>query len=313
VQTTEIGALTVRPVSLETDDRERVIAFLARLGVTPGVVPGVNIGEINWLGYRDITPSFADSTGLITDGSGAIRGLIWLEPDDEFAVEVDPGLLRDIDVLEQLMRYAEDQLIAMTPDVDVTRGATLTRTDRELGEALARMGMTTEGVARHHTFRTDLTMGSAAPSLVEGFAFGVIDDDDKVAERAAADVAVWPTSSMDTANYHRVRTAALYRPEMDLIVTAPDGRLAAFCLGWFASEHGVVQFEPIGVLSDYRGQGLGKAIVLEGFRRARALGATVAYINCSATNAAGNALYRSVGCELAAEWVWWSGREAPTS
>ena len=308
----EIGSLTVRPISLESDDRERLIAFLARLGATEGVVPGINIGEINWHAYREIQPSFADSAALITDRSGAIRGVIWLEPDDEFAVEVDPGLAGDVDVLEQLARFGLAELIAISPDSPGPRGSALSRTDRAFGEALGRIGMGTVGTVRHHTFRRTLTGGEAEPVLAEGFAFGTVQDEAQVAERAAADVAVWPTSSMDTEQYRKVRTAALYRPDLDLIVEDGDGRIAAFCLGWLAADHGVVQFEPIGVLSEFRGLGLGKAIVLEGFRRAKHLGATVAYINCGATNDAGNALYRSVGCELAAEWVWWSSNSKRT-
>jgi hypothetical protein len=35
----------------------------------------------------------------------------------------------------------------------------------------------------------------------------------------------------------RLRTLSCpeHRPELDLVVTAPDGRLAAFCVGWFAN------------------------------------------------------------------------------
>ncbi|HQY30414.1 MAG TPA: GNAT family N-acetyltransferase [Thermomicrobiales bacterium] len=300
-----IGPLTVRPIALESDDREQLTAFLARLGATSGVVPGMNIGEINWMAYRVIEPSFADSAALITDDAGTVRGMVWLEPDDEFAVEVDPNLANDADLLEGLARYALAELIALSPDVTTPRGSTLLRSDHALCEALGRIGMTTDGTVRHHTFRRDLTRELEVLALPAGCRFNDVHSDDQIAERAAADVAVWPTSSIDAGNYRGVQTAALYRSDLDLIVESNEGVLAAFCLGWFEPHHRVAQFEPIGVLEAFRGLRIGKAIVLEGLRRARELGATVVYINCSATNEAGNALYRSVGCDLVGEWIWW--------
>ena len=48
-------------------------------------------------------------------------------------------------------------------------------------------------------------------------------------------------------------------------------QLAAFCVCWFDGKDG--QIEPLGVGEAYRGLGLGKALLTEGFRRLRALGA----------------------------------------
>jgi ribosomal protein S18 acetylase RimI-like enzyme len=70
-----------------------------------------------------------------------------------------------------------------------------------------------------------------------------------------------------------------YEPSLDLVAVAPDGTLAAFCVCWITpplrSRGGarVAQVEPMGVQPDYRRLGLGRALLREGFRRARALGA----------------------------------------
>ena len=41
-----------------------------------------------------------------------------------------------------------------------------------------------------------------------------------------------------------------YRPEIDLVAVAPDGRLAGFCVGWLDAERRVAQIEPFGVDPD---------------------------------------------------------------
>jgi len=74
-----------------------------------------------------------------------------------------------------------------------------------------------------------------------------------------------------------------YRPELDLVVQAPDGRLAGFCIGWIAQApdgtlHG--QVEPMGVHEDFRRLGLGRALLYETFRRMAAIGAKLVFVEC---------------------------------
>ena len=48
-----------------------------------------------------------------------------------------------------------------------------------------------------------------------------------------------------------------YVPDLDLVVAAPDGRLAAFCVGWLNRSPGlspVGQIEPLGCRKDYGGE-----------------------------------------------------------
>lgn len=104
--------------------------------------------------------------------------------------------------------------------------------------------------------------------------------------------------------YRHVQAAPLYRRDLDLVAIAPDGELAAFCTLWFDDVTRMAACEPVGVHPAHRGQGLGKAMVAEGMRRAARLGATV----CTATVSAGeaNAFYAALGFaehELSEPWV----------
>lgn len=92
-----------------------------------------------------------------------------------------------------------------------------------------------------------------------------------------------------------------YRPDLDLVVAATDGRLAAFCVGWL--HHGTDgvrgQIEPMGVHPDFRSLGLGRAVLAEGLRRLYAQGAQEVFVETDNYRNAAFALYESVGFRVA--------------
>jgi len=64
-----------------------------------------------------------------------------------------------------------------------------------------------------------------------------------------------------------------YRPDLDLVVEAPDGRLVAFCICWFNESTLQGQLEPLGSHKDFRQFALGRVALSEGLRRLQSLGA----------------------------------------
>ncbi len=72
-----------------------------------------------------------------------------------------------------------------------------------------------------------------------------------------------------------------YEPELDLVVEAPDGRLAAFCVGWLNGNslgQSIGQIEPLGCHADFRQYGLGRVVLAEVLRRMQALGVAKVYV-----------------------------------
>jgi mycothiol synthase len=97
----------------------------------------------------------------------------------------------------------------------------------------------------------------------------------------------------------RSLTMPQYNPELDLFIIAPDGRPAAFCIGWIHGGKG--QVEPLGVHPDFQGLGLGRAILHEGLRRLQQQGASEAYVDSWAGNETAINLYQSDGFRKAYE------------
>lgn len=79
--------------------------------------------------------------------------------------------------------------------------------------------------------------------------------------------------------YEDLRRTAFYDPELDLVVEAPDGSLAAHCTVWWSPALGTAEVEPLGVVPEHRRLGLGGALALEACARVGELGGHEVYIN----------------------------------
>lgn len=67
-------------------------------------------------------------------------------------------------------------------------------------------------------------------------------------------------------------------PKLTLAVTDHSGNFLAHCGCWYAPETDYAYVEPVCVVPEYRGKGIGKAVVSEALNRCRALGAKEAYV-----------------------------------
>jgi GNAT superfamily N-acetyltransferase len=104
--------------------------------------------------------------------------------------------------------------------------------------------------------------------------------------------------------YRNVQRVPLYRRDLDLVIVARDGELAAFCTVWFDDVTRTAVFEPVGTHPGHQRRGLGKAVMAEGLRRAEKLGATLATVSSYGMGA--HALYDSMGFtefDLLEPWI----------
>lgn len=142
----------------------------------------------------------------------------------------------------------------------------------------------------------------AAAPLPSGFRIRPLAGAAEVEAYAALQRQAFESDSMTAAWRARTLHRPEYLPNLDLVIEAPDGRLAAFCVTWY-SDHGfdgqpAGQVEPMGVHAEFRGLGLGRAILYEGLRRLQAHGAENLYVETDNYRGAAFALYRSAGFEV---------------
>jgi ribosomal protein S18 acetylase RimI-like enzyme len=117
---------------------------------------------------------------------------------------------------------------------------------------------------------------------------------------AAAELlnAAFNITTFTTAWRARILAQATYRPELDVVVTTPNGDLAAFCLCWCSPDGRIGQIEPMGTHPAYQRRGLARAALIEGLWRLHDLGVERVYVGTSAANHRSLPLYASVGFRL---------------
>ena len=134
--------------------------------------------------------------------------------------------------------------------------------------------------------------------LPTGLTIRPLADESEVGAYVQLHRAVFESKSMTAEWRSRVLRQPEYRADLDLVAAAPDGRLAAFCVGWLGNDADgrcLGQIEPLGVHEDFRNLGLGRAILCEGLRRLYSRGADKVYVETDKYRNAALGLYEGVG------------------
>lgn len=100
------------------------------------------------------------------------------------------------------------------------------------------------------------------------------------------------------------RSSPSYRHDLNLVAEAPDGSFAALVGVTYddANRRGI--FEPVCTHPDHRRKGLARALMFEGLRRLKSLGANDAYVE-TGEDVPPNRLYEAVGfTEAYRGYVW---------
>jgi ribosomal protein S18 acetylase RimI-like enzyme len=137
--------------------------------------------------------------------------------------------------------------------------------------------------------------------LAEGFHIRPLRDASEVEVYVELHRSVFESKNMTVEWRNRTLQRPEYSPELDLVVVAPNGQLAAFCVCWLAeAPTGELsgQIEPLGVHPAYRRLGLGQAILSEGLRRLQSKGARQICVQTDNYRNAAFKLYESCGFQV---------------
>jgi GNAT superfamily N-acetyltransferase len=164
---------------------------------------------------------------------------------------------------------------------------------------LARLGYTLDDDYRYILFSLPLRRPEAPllppATLPDGFALRPLAGIQEVEAYVAVHRRAFASTSMTAAWRARTLRMPGYKPELDLVATTPDGRLAGFCVGWLAPERQIAQIEPLGVDPQFQGLGLGRALLLEMLRRFAAHSAGQAQVETESSRSPARSLYEAIG------------------
>ncbi len=222
----------------------------------------------------------ASLTGLWETEEGQIAGVVNIEHPDpthsaygEFFIHRHP---EHLDLFHEMLDYAEANLrdpgqnrlfIYVEPD------------DQPLRGLLEKRGFVAnpERIARESELDLSTQAIPTSASLPMGFHIQSMEDDNDLGKRCKvyglgfnhADPLEWAS----LISYEYQQTAPDYHKDQDIVVVAPDGEFAAFCLIWHDEPNHLAVLEPVGTRPDYRRMGLAREAVYEAIRRVAAKGA----------------------------------------
>jgi ribosomal protein S18 acetylase RimI-like enzyme len=220
-------------------------------------------------------------------------------------------VFRTRELQEEMLAVAEERLAAVKEDGTHKLFAWAPVQDEMRQEVLAERGYTKDDWSGRK-WRRVLDAPIPDVPVAPGYTVRSLGDGLELLERCYAsglgfhngDIKVAVENRDDPTWYRNIQTAPLYRRDLDIVAVAPDGAIAAFCTVWFDDVTRSGYFEPVATVPAHQRRGLGKAVMTEGLRRLRRMGATTAFVE--GLNEAANALYRSVmgpDHELYEPWV----------
>jgi len=192
-----------------------------------------------------------------------------------------------IDVERALAARERAEAIEVTAWVD----------DRPMVAALGERGFEVSGTYGHELVR-ELVDPLPAPALPAGFAMRWLEPE---LDAAYVDLhrAAWMRSGVPSSYTRQMHDTVVampdFRRELVPIVSAPDGRLAAYCIAWFDPRTATTEIEPLGTHPEFRRLGLGRAIVNEVFQRSAEHRASLVMVWGAPENDAAFQLYTSAG------------------
>lgn len=228
----------------------------------------------------------------------------------EVYLQVHPGL-RTPELEEEMIVSAEKHLAVLGPKGKRKLRVWADQKDSMRQNILKRRGYTRSDWPEHQRWRT-LEDPIPEAQLPQGYTVRALGHGAELLERCYAsglafhpdDIRIAVENRNDVSWYRNIQTAPLYRRDLDIVAIAPDGAVASFCTIWFDDVTRTAYFEPVGTAPVYQRRGLGKAVMCEGLRRLKRMGAALAYVGGYTT--AANALYSSAGFTqyaLSEPWV----------
>jgi ribosomal protein S18 acetylase RimI-like enzyme len=151
-----------------------------------------------------------------------------------------------------------------------------------------------------------------APQLPPGFSIRPVRGEEEVQALVALHRAAFDSTSMTDEERLAMMRGPDYERELDLVVVAPDGRLAAYCVCTISAEENQRSgrkdgyTDPVATHPDFQKLGLGKALLCAGMSLLKARGAETAVLGTSSENIAMQKTALAVGFQVTSTKIWFS-------
>lgn len=236
---------------------------------------------------------------LYEDASGELVGVVMIYPPrlSGFHVLVHPTH-RGSALEAEMIAFGEQRTWAIMQEVGSDKtsvGTDVMDCDPIRRDVVLAKGYTTDEPYLYFTTRSVLDEIPEV-QLPEGFIIRSVQGEHEADAVGAVHASAFD-SNWQPGEYLKVMRSPAFKIDHELVVEAPDGRLAAFLVYWTDPVSKSALFEPVGCGKDFQRRGLTKALMYEAMKRMRAEGMETAIVahEIPEKNPASTALYASVG------------------
>ncbi len=291
-------------------DLEAMIALLARSRPAAHIADFPGIYDLRGLVLQ---PEIQENTRLWYGGDGrlhafAITYTLYRNVYFEFAPEIWGD-----EIAEEI--FAWGTACIQKTHAEAAEPLTLDTSCREDDEKrlalLHRHGFVPDGVRSLNLARS-LRDPIPEPTLPTGFSTRPVAGEDEVEALVALHRAAFGTDNMTVTKRLAMMRVPEYDRELDLVAIAPDGRLAAFCVGSISAEENgrtgqqIGYTDPVGTHPDFQRRGLARALLLACMRLLRERGMETAVLGTSSRNQAMQKTAKSVGFHVQWSKIWFT-------
>lgn len=285
-----------QPVPLSQNLLPTLRDFITGQWPLDGARSEMHIGDVYVTLYFVREGNLEDSAALWYDRAGKLQGVSFLTG-FTFDMVVRPESSAS-PLAADMIAWAISESKRRNPHVHTVRVQRRPRL-RERIAFLEGLGFRRSGAgafALEHTMRELPRMSTLPP----GFTCRTLEVGD-VPSRVRAFVDAFPYEPKVTTDYERLMRCDGYEPFLDLVAVDRSDEVAAFCSAWLDQTNCVGLFEPVGTCGEFRRMGLARALLSEGLRRLKQLGATSAVVRARNDNAAAIACYEELGFSIVSD------------
>jgi mycothiol synthase len=284
------------------NDYQRIRSFLREVFILNGSRmlswPVARLDYWRWHGIYNLGDgSLERDVFLWETGEGQLAAVLNCEGLGYAFLQVHPKY-KSAELERQMILLAEDRLRSPSSRGGSRLWVWTDAGDNQRIDILQTRGFVHVTAHDEHQWRRSLDQPIPESAAPAGYTIRPLGDRQELSSRSWASWRAFHSDEPDEKYqndwtwYLNIQAAPLYRPELDLVAVTPAGEVAAFTTIWYDELTRSGYFEPVGCMPEHQRRGLGRALLYEGMRRLKKLGATLCMTSGGSPHA--NGLYQAV-------------------
>ena len=292
-----------------SDDLEEMIILLPRCREKNRIADFPS--EADYLEMLSM-PSIKNNTRIWSDANRRLIAFALVDSYNNLLFEVE-NTISDPALFDEIISWGEECLSRSRQNdkEELSLDASCWEDDLKRIKILEQHGFVSQLIRSLHLERS-LNEPIPVPEILSGFTIRPSKGLDEAEEWVCLHRSAWGTESMTIEERTAILSGPDYIPQLDLVATAPDGTLAAYCLCQIHRNENLSTgrnegwTDPITTHPDFQRRGLAHALLLTGMQLLKDRGIDTAVMGTSSENEKMLRTALALGFQIVSEKIWFS-------